>query len=109
MSTNPSRSSAANSRKRKIKEALSILQDLGVPRAQHNDRSALALLALLDVRPETSWLRATNPFLGITEMMDWFRKHYGKKYKPSTCETARRQTMHQFVDMGLAVENPDNP
>ncbi len=42
-------------------------------------------------------------------MMDWFRDYYGKQYAPNTRETVRRQTMHQFVQMGIVVENPDQP
>jgi hypothetical protein len=47
--------------------------------------------------------------MGITPMMDWFRKHYGKNYAPNTRETVRRQTIHQFVQAGLALYNPDDP
>ena len=35
-----------------IKFARQIIVSLGLPKAQHNDRSALCLLALLDVTPE---------------------------------------------------------
>lgn len=42
-------------------------------------------------------------------MMDWFREHYRKDYKPNTRETVRRQTMHQFLELGLAIANPDKP
>jgi adenine-specific DNA-methyltransferase len=42
-------------------------------------------------------------------MLEWFKDHYGKQYAPNTRETVRRQTMHQFVQMGLVSENPDNP
>lgn len=86
-----------------------ILRDLGIPRAQLNERSALTLLALLDLEPTSAWAEAANPARGITEMMDWFRLHYRKAYKPNTRETVRRQTMHQFVEMGLAIANPDKP
>jgi len=61
------------------------------------------------VRPSTPWPEAANPSLGITEMMDWFRVHCRKHYKPNTRETVRRQTMHQFVEIGLAIANPDKP
>lgn len=47
--------------------------------------------------------------LGITGMMDRFRKHFGKKYAPNTRETVRRFTAHQFVQMGLILANPDAP
>lgn len=41
--------------------------------------------------------------------MNWARKHYRKDYAPNTRETVRRQTMHQFVDAGIALYNPDVP
>lgn len=94
---------------KRIKEALAILKDVSAPRKQQNERSALCLLALGDIRPETPWNQATAPRRGITEMMDWFRDYYGKQYAPNTRETVRRQTMHQFVQMGIVVENPDRP
>jgi hypothetical protein len=47
--------------------------------------------------------------MGITPMMDWVRDNYGKEYAPNTRETFRRQTMHQFVDAGIACYNPDKP
>ena len=95
--------------KRRIEEALKILKDLGLPRAQQNERSALTLLALLDLKPDTPWAEARNPLCGITPMMDFMALHYGKNYKPNTRETVRRQTIHQFLDAGLIVANPDEP
>jgi hypothetical protein len=89
--------------------ALQILADLGLPRAQQNDRSAFVLLALLDLGPNDDWSDATRPLMGITPIMDWTKKKYGKEYAPNTRETFRRQTMHQFVDAGLALYNPDKP
>jgi hypothetical protein len=47
--------------------------------------------------------------MGITPIMDWVRQHYDKDWAPNTRETVRRQTMHQFVDAGLVLYNPDNP
>jgi adenine-specific DNA-methyltransferase len=93
----------------RIEEALAILKSISAPKEQRNERSALCLLALANVRPEMLWHQATDPRRGITEMMDWFRDYYGKQYAPNTRETVRRQTMHQFVQMGLVVENPDRP
>lgn len=92
-----------------IDAALQILTELGLPRAQHNERSALTLLALLDLRPDREWKSAIAPLMGITPIMDWVREHYGKTYAPNTRETFRRQTMHQFVQAGVALYNPDDP
>jgi len=93
----------------RIKEALAILKEISAPREQQNERSALCLLALANIQPQTPWNQATAPRRRITEMMDWFRDYYGKQYAPNTRETVRRQTMHQFVQMGIVIENPDRP
>ncbi len=92
-----------------IEEAYQILISLGLPRAQHNERSALSLLALINLTPDKTWAQAENPMIGITPIMDWSRQHYGKQYAPNTRETFRRQTMHQFVAAGIAIYNPDKP
>jgi hypothetical protein len=93
----------------RIAAALQVLGELGMPRAQQNDRSALCLLALLDLTRGKSWVAAGNPLVGITPMMQFARDHYGKQYAPNTRETFRRQTMHQLVAAGIALYNPDNP
>ena len=90
-------------------EALAILKALSAPREQQNERSALALLALLGMTPRKRWSEAEAPLLGITEMMNVFRDQFGKEYAPNTRETVRRFTVHQFVQMGLVVANPDDP
>ena len=91
------------------RDALTILVTVGLQRAQINERSALTLLSLLNLRPARTWADAEAPLMGITPMMDWMRAHYGKEYAPNTRETIRRQTMHQFVEAGIALYNPDDP
>jgi len=92
-----------------IEAAHQIIISLGLPRAQQNERSALCLLALLNLTPGKAWVDAENPLVGITPIMDWARDHYGKEYAPNTRETFRRQTIHQFCDAGIALYNPDKP
>ena len=67
------------------------------------------MLALLNLTPEKNWRRAESPMMGITPIMDWAREHYNKDYAPNTRETVRRQSMHQFVQAGVARYNPDKP
>nr|HRJ43869.1 BsuBI/PstI family type II restriction endonuclease [Caldilineaceae bacterium] len=97
------------SAKRKIEETMRFLESLGFPKGQQNERSALTLLALLDLKPGADWSEASEPLIGITPIMDFCRDHYGRQYAPNTRETFRRQTMHQFVQAGLAIPNPDDP
>src|SRR5262249_47087418 len=87
--------------KKRVEEALAILRALDFPRAQQNERSALTLLALLNLTPKTPWSEASAPLCGITPMMEFFAEHYGKLYKPNTRETVRRQTVHHFLDAGI--------
>jgi len=93
----------------KIVEAIQILSELGMPRAQQNDRSALCLLSLLNLTKMKQWREADAPLMGITPMMEFALKAYGKKYAPNTRETFRRQTIHQLVAAGIALYNPDDP
>ncbi|HHY32798.1 MAG TPA: adenine methyltransferase [Firmicutes bacterium] len=95
--------------KKRIDEAIEILKALGLPRNQVNERSALTLLALLDMKPDTPWSQASPALRGITEMMAFFKEHYGKEYAPNTRETVRRFTVHQFIQARLVVQNPDDP
>ena len=95
--------------KKRVADALTILQALGLPQAQQNERSAMTFLALLDLSPQRLWSAASTPMLGITPIMNFIREHYGVDYAPNTRETIRRQTIHQFIQAALVVENPDNP
>lgn len=88
---------------------LNVLQLLGLPQAQQNERSAMTFLALLDLSPNKPWSSASTPMLGITPIMNFIREHYGVDYAPNTRETIRRQSIHQFVQASLVIENPDDP
>ena len=93
----------------KIDQSLEILRAIGVPSEQQNKRSALTLLALVNIRPNDNWSVASAPLRTITQMMEYFSSHYGTTYAPNTRETVRRQTTHQFWEMRLVTHNPDNP
>ena len=58
-----------------IEAAHQVIISLGLPRAQQNERSALSLLALLNLTPGKAWADAENPLVGITPIMDWAREH----------------------------------
>lgn len=93
----------------KIVEASDMLRQIGLPKKQQNPRSALTLLALAGLGPEDPWKETKSPMIGITPMMEFFSEHYGQTYAPNSRETVRRQTVHQFMQAELIVENPDKP
>jgi hypothetical protein len=93
----------------RLAEAQSLLRQLNFDPERHNERSALVLLALLDLQPDAAWASATNPLIGVWDIMAWVREEYGKDYAANTRETIRRRTLHQFEDASLIVSNPDRP
>jgi len=93
----------------KIDEAITILERLGLPKAQQNERSALTLLALIDLREDTPWSKSQKRGIRIHDILIFIQKHYGKQYAENTRETIRRKTLHQFEQAGIAIRNPDNP
>jgi hypothetical protein len=93
----------------KIDEALSILKALGMPRAQQNERSALTLLALVDLKKNSPWSKAKSRLIRIHDILKFIQEKYGKRYAENTRETIRRQTLHQFEQAAVAVRNPDDP
>lgn len=93
----------------KLEKIQEILTVLGMPNAQINERSALTLLALMNLQPRNNWQEIERPMVGVTPIMDWCRDFYGKEYAPNSRETFRRQTLHQFIDGGLCLYNPDDP
>ncbi len=96
-------------REQRVAEAQAVLQSLNFDRQRYNERSALILLALLDLPPDRPWSEATCPMLRTVQIMAWLRIHYHKDYRPNTRETVRRFTLHQFVEAALVVQNPDEP
>ncbi len=89
--------------------ASELLRALGFDQERQNNRSALVLLALLHLAPRDDWSDASNPLMRTVEIMAWIRDKFGLDYKPNTRETVRRQTLHQFVQGHLVVENSDQP
>ena len=96
-------------KEQRLQEAHSVLLDLGLPRQQLNERTALCLLALLELAPGKKWKAADAPLIGITPIMDWAKEHFDTEYAPNTRETFRRQSMHQFIEAGICTYNPDKP
>jgi adenine-specific DNA-methyltransferase len=94
---------------KKVIDALKILRALGMPRHQQNDRSALTLLALGNVKQRRKWADVEQPLLRIWDIMGFMRTYYGKNYAANSRETIRRQTIHQFEQARIVDRNPDDP
>jgi type II restriction enzyme len=93
----------------KIQEAQDILKTLGLPRPQQNEMAALTLLVLAGLSEDTPWVQARQQSLRIHDMLGEMQTRYGRQYAENTRETIRRQVIHQFVQAGLVLRNPDDP
>lgn len=93
----------------KIDDAKHIIKALGFPATQQNDRSALCLLALVQLKKKGSWQVLQEPRLGVRAVLDFCRNDYKRPYAENSRESFRKETLHQFVHAGLALQNPDEP
>lgn len=94
----------------KVEEAQEILMSLGMPPAQYNFISGMALIALCGLTPNAPWSAATRSGRTVTKgIMDFLKEHFGTAYAPNTRETFRRQVLHQFVQGRIADYNPFDP
>lgn len=94
----------------KVREAQQVLLALGLPAPQQNKISAYTLLALASLGPDDPWSAATGHSKRVSRgIRDFIGARYGQEYKENTRETFRRQVLHQLVQAGLVVYNPDEP
>lgn len=96
-------------KQKRIDEALDVLRQLGMPNEQLNDRTAICLLALLDLSGTTTWNKAGNPMLGIRAILDFARQKLRHNYAENTRESIRKYSVKQLVAAGILLHNPDKP
>lgn len=93
----------------RISEALEVLQQLGLPKEQLNERTAICLLALLNLPPNKTWADASNPLMGIRAILDFAREKLERNYAENTRESIRKYSVKQLVAAGVLLHNPDKP
>ena len=103
---------------KEINEAKAILEALNLPTAQQNERSALVLLALSNIKPTDRWSFATNECMAVVGnktnakypgILRFIAEHYQKNYAENSRETIRQQTLHQFIQAGIVVQTREHP
>ncbi|RMH93633.1 MAG: restriction endonuclease [Calditrichaeota bacterium] len=93
----------------KMRQAQEILQALGLPPKQQNEISALTFLVLAQLSENVPWKNARRKSLRIHDILQEIKERYGRQYAENTRETIRRQVIHQFIQAGIVVRNPDQP
>jgi hypothetical protein len=90
-------------------EATELLRSMGLPPAQCNEISALTLLTLSGLTPQTRWDSASAKVLRIHDMKEAMKADWATDYAENTRETIRRYVIHQFMEAGLVARNPGHP
>jgi len=92
----------------RLRQAKELLEALGMPKAQRNDRSGWVLLALAGIVARNSkWENPSSKLLTTRQIMDFVRDEYGMEYAANSREKIRRQTLHRFEQAALVVRNAD--
>lgn len=90
-------------------EARAILAALGLPRPQQNEIAAYTLMALVGLGPDERWDRALPVRTYPSAIISFVSERYDRSYRENTRETIRRQVLHQMMQAGVVVRNPDEP
>ena len=97
----------------KIESARRMLRNIGMPPKQQADICCLSILAMAGIKPEDAWIKATNHWVRIHDMIVFADTYYGITYAENSRETFRKQAMHPFrtaaliEDNGLATNSPN--
>ena len=97
----------------KIEEARQILMDVGMPKKQQSDLCAYTLLALLNIKNQDEWSKATNEYIRIHDIIEFIKENYNITYAENSRETFRKKALHHFrisaliEDNGLATNSPN--
>jgi hypothetical protein len=94
---------------RLIDEAQMILRQIGLPARHINERTAICLLAVVDVKQVDNWATATPRLIGIRQILDFARANTNRNYAENTRETVRDESIKPMVAAGILALNPDEP
>lgn len=89
----------------KVYEAKDILKDIGMPVQQHTELCCYTLLAMADIKPDTSWSYATSKWIRIHDILAFLRDNYNIIYAENSRETFRKQALHHFRTAALIEDN----
>lgn len=97
----------------KLDTVKSLLMQIGMPPKQQSMICVFTLLAMANIRKNTSWAEATNKWIRIHDIIAFTAESYGVVYAENSRETFRKQALHPFriaaliEDNGLATNSPN--
>lgn len=89
----------------KLESVKELLGRINMPSKQQSTLCCLTLLAMANLRKETSWREATNEWIRIHDIISFIADNYGVIYAENSRETFRKQAMHPFRTAALIEDN----
>lgn len=89
----------------KLESVKELLGRINMPSKQQSTLCCLTLLAMANLRKETSWREATNKWIRIHDIISFIADNYGVIYAENSRETFRKQAMHPFRTAALIEDN----
>lgn len=89
----------------KLKSVKELLGRINMPSKQQSTLCCLTLLAMANLKKETSWSEATNEWIRIHDIISFIADNYGVIYAENSRETFRKQAMHPFRTAALIEDN----
>ena len=90
---------------KRIEEARTFLEIIGMPKAQQSDLCCYVILAMARIKPDTPWSQTTNEWIGIHDIIQFINKFYKINYAENSRETVRKQALHRFRTAALVEDN----
>lgn len=89
----------------KIDIAKDLLERVGMPTAQQSTLCCLTLLAMANIKKDSSFQDATNNWIRIHDVISFIGDEYGVIYAENSRETFRKQAMHHFRTAAIIEDN----
>lgn len=99
-----------------INEALEIIENLGIPlkklTSRRLEKTALAFLAVLDVKNSSDWKSAkdisSNQSMKTRDIIGWINRHFGEKISMGSYDDIRRKDLKMLVLAEIVVSTYPN-
>lgn len=92
---------------KKIEEARTFLQTIGMPKEQQADICCYAILAMAGLKPDMPWSKVANEWIRVHEIIKFVNTFYGLSYAENSREMFRKQALHGFRTAALIEDNQE--
>lgn len=89
----------------KLTRIKQILNTIGMPKAQQADLCAYVILAMAELKTNTSFAKSTNNWQRIHDIIAFINANWGKSYAENSRETFRKQALHHFRTAAVVEDN----